>query len=408
MDPKRAWQHILDAGSAFASSPTERRCIRLTNQMSVLASVITLARAGLDPLSLAHAEFRLITVISLPLYLVVPLLMASGRVVLAQFWFAGFATAGLAAQAAVVGAVGQGHLLFLTVTLGAWLVVTPARIWLAVFFTLVPLLVFLWFELVNPPGLVPVSPRDVAAAAHSNHLVVVLLVLGFAFYAFQNTHRAESALALALRRSDDLLLNMLPSPIAERLKQHPGAIAQRFDHATILFADIVGFTTLAERTEPADLVVLLDTVFTRFDVLAERHGLEKIKTIGDAYMVAAGIPSPRVDHVETMARMALDMQRALTGLPGEPAALEVRIGIHTGPVVAGVIGRKRLAYDLWGDSVNTASRLESHGQPGRIHVSSEVHRALRNRFEFEDRGIVAIKGKGELHTWFLTGEKTRG
>jgi class 3 adenylate cyclase len=172
----------------------------------------------------------------------------------------------------------------------------------------------------------------------------------------------------------------------------------------VLFADIVDFTALCEQTAAADVVRLLDRVFTTFDRLAEKHSLEKIKTIGDAYMVAAGVPEPRADHLEAVASMALDMRDAMRELAIPPfESLGVRIGIHTGPVIAGVIGERKFAYDLWGDTVNIASRMESHGQRGRIHVSAAVHHRLKDRFRFEPRGKITIKGKAEMDTFFLVG-----
>ena len=164
----------------------------------------------------------------------------------------------------------------------------------------------------------------------------------------------------------------------------------------------MNFTALAERVPPAELVRLLDDIFRSFDRLTDLHGLEKIKTIGDAYMAAAGLPEPRADHVAAVARMALALPAALAAIPGA-AGLEVRIGMHTGPVVAGVIGQRKFAYDLWGDTVNTASRMESHGAPGRVHVSEAVYRQLSGEFAFEARGRVHVKGKGELETYFLLG-----
>jgi class 3 adenylate cyclase len=201
-------------------------------------------------------------------------------------------------------------------------------------------------------------------------------------------------------RSERLLLNVLPPAIATRLKQSPAVIADRFPAATVLFADLVGFTPLSARVPPDELVQLLDEVFTCWDELAERHGLEKIKTIGDAYLVAGGIPTPRRDHAETVARMALEMIPALTRCErGEE--LSARIGIDTGPVVAGVIGRAKFSYDLWGDTVNTASRMESSGEPGRIQVTERVRAELEPAFRFVPRPEIAVKGKGPMRTWFL-------
>ncbi len=200
-------------------------------------------------------------------------------------------------------------------------------------------------------------------------------------------------------KSERLLRNMLPAAIAEKLKHQPGAIADHFEAVTVLFADIVGFTPLSERMSPTDVVRLLNEVFSAFDEMAHRHVLEKIKTIGDAYMVVGGVPTPRGDHAAAVAAMALEMRDAIARV-GE-GRLALRIGIHTGPVVAGVIGTSKYSYDLWGDTVNTASRMESHGAPGLIHVSDACRAALGDGFELEERGVVDIKGKGPMHTWWL-------
>lgn len=207
-------------------------------------------------------------------------------------------------------------------------------------------------------------------------------------------------------RSEDLLLSILPQTIAERLMDNPDTIADQFTHASILFADIVNFTPLSANMEPQQIVSLLNDIFSRFDLLVERYDLEKIKTIGDAYMVAAGIPIVRDDHAEAMARMALDMQSEVNNFEG-PAGeiIQIRIGINSGTVVAGVIGLKKFIYDLWGDAVNVASRMETHGLPGKIQVSSTTHDLLKAHFEFESRGKLEIKGHGKLDTWLLIGER---
>jgi adenylate cyclase len=210
----------------------------------------------------------------------------------------------------------------------------------------------------------------------------------------------------ALADSERLLLNVLPAPVASRLKQSDQVIADGFPAATVLFADIVGFTGLAERLAPADVVVLLDRVFAGWDGLAARHGVEKIKTIGDAYMVAGGLPSPREDHAEAIADMALEMGAEVARCAADSGqALEVRIGIDTGPVVAGVIGRTKFIYDLWGDTVNTASRMESHGLPGQIQVTEHAYERLRHRYELRPRGTVEIKGKEPMATYLLIGRQ---
>jgi PAS domain S-box-containing protein len=230
------------------------------------------------------------------------------------------------------------------------------------------------------------------------------------------THRkeAEEALKAEQEKSERLLLNVLPMAIADRLKQSLGnledldgnaLIAEQFDEVTVLFADIVNFTSLSSNVLPAELVGLLNQIFLVFDDLCEQHGLEKIKTIGDAYMAVGGLPNPRTDHAAAIADMALDMQRAITqfhNLAGEP--ISVRIGINTGPVVAGVIGKKKFTYDLWGDVVNTASRMESHGLAGYVQVTETTYHQLKHQYQFQPRGTIEVKGKGKMPTYWLIGK----
>lgn len=209
-------------------------------------------------------------------------------------------------------------------------------------------------------------------------------------------------------RAEALLLNILPSPIAEQLKAHPDEIiAKDYPDVSVLFADIVGFTPLASRMSAVELVQFLNRVFSAFDRLAAKHGLEKIKTLGDAYMVASGLPEPRADHAEAMARMALDMQQEILQFRKEAGEqFGMRIGINSGPVVAGVIGLRKFIYDLWGDAVNVASRMESHGVPNAIHCSDSTYRHLVGKgFRFQERGVIPVKGKGEMKTWLLVGRE---
>ncbi len=208
-------------------------------------------------------------------------------------------------------------------------------------------------------------------------------------------------------KAERLLQNILPQAIAERLKKEQRTIADSFAEVTVLFADIVGFTQLAAQTSPVELVNLLNQIFSAFDQLAEQHGLEKIKTIGDAYMVVGGLPTPREDHAEAIAQMALDMQNEITRFNiANGLNFSIRIGINTGPVVAGVIGLKKFIYDLWGDTVNIASRMESHGKPGSIQITAATKECLHNKYHLQERGSIQIKGKGEMTTYLLIGIKT--
>jgi adenylate cyclase len=207
-------------------------------------------------------------------------------------------------------------------------------------------------------------------------------------------------------KSEQLLLNILPAEIADRLKRTNESPAEHFEEATILFADIVGFTSISARIEPMQLVAGLNQIFSAFDQLTEKYGLEKIKTIGDAYMVVGGLPASRPDHCEAIANMALDMQAYMQDAENIfRESLQIRIGINTGPVIAGVIGIKKFIYDLWGDAVNVASRMESHGKPGYIQVTDATYLKLQNKYLLEPRGTIEVKGRGEMITYWLLGRR---
>jgi class 3 adenylate cyclase len=211
-------------------------------------------------------------------------------------------------------------------------------------------------------------------------------------------------LALEREKSERLLLNVLPASIARRLKAGERPLADRFEEAAVLFADLVGFTPLSEKLTPEELVGMLDGLFSEFDAMAEQRQLEKIKTVGDAYMVVGGLPEPRPDAAEAVAEMALEMQELVAGYHTPSGQLlRLRIGIDIGPVVAGVIGKKKFTYDLWGDTVNSASRMESHGLPGKIQVTPRAYDRLKHRYRFQSRDPVEVKGKGRTVPFLLIG-----
>jgi class 3 adenylate cyclase len=246
--------------------------------------------------------------------------------------------------------------------------------------------------------------RLLSGAVSDLALLAAVLLLGEAVRARRALDREHRLLEAEQERSEGLLLNVLPAPIATRLKSGEEPIADGFPEVTVLFADLVEFTRRSREISPAQVVEALNDLFSVFDELARRHGLEKIKTVGDAYMVAGGLPEPRPDHAQAAAEMALAMRAEVAGRldpAGEP--LQVRIGIDSGPVVAGVIGRDKFSYDLWGDTVNTASRMESLAIPGRIQVTDRAYLRLRDGYRFERRGPIDVKGKGEMVTWFLVG-----
>lgn len=234
----------------------------------------------------------------------------------------------------------------------------------------------------------------------------------FVSYMLEASARIEflqrQALAYEKQRSESLLFSILPQKIAKRLTQNRGTIAQEYPIASILFADIANFTPLSEKLTPTELITLLNELFSEFDRLVEHHGVEKIKTIGDCYMVASGVPNPRIDHAQAIASLAIDLVRYINNFAQKYRyPINLRIGIHSGGVVAGVIGQQKLMYDLWGDTVNTASRMESHGEVGKIQISRATYDLLGNEFICESQGEIDVKGKGKLETWHLIAKRGR-
>lgn len=240
----------------------------------------------------------------------------------------------------------------------------------------------------------------------------VIIVSALAFFQMRAFVRQRDEALRMLRaeqaKSEGLLVNILPKKIADTLKDEPKVIAECFEHVSILFVDVVGYTPLTTTVGAAELVSLLNEVYTYFDDVVERHGLEKIRTMGDGYMAAAGVPEPRADHAQAVARAALDMMRFLDKWRSPQArTVSLRMGINSGMVMAGVIGRKKFSYDVWGDPVNIASRMESTSLPGRIQVARDTYVLLKDEFILEPRGTIYVKGKGELETWFLVAERVR-
>jgi class 3 adenylate cyclase len=260
----------------------------------------------------------------------------------------------------------------------------------------------------------PVPPKTIVVFFALNFIAISSVVYFLLRYAAVERDKSKARMEEAHRllqaeqeRSERLLLNILPGPVAERLKMEDGTIADGFADVTVMFADIVNFTTLAEGMSPNQIFAMLNKVFSSFDSLAERHGLEKIKTIGDAYMVAGGLnDESSVNYSEAIAQMALDMRDLLASdLSVNDHRLEIRMGIGTGPVVAGVVGKKKFIYDLWGDTVNLASRITAESVPGMVQVDVTTYRRLRNRFEFDPPKTLYLKGKGDTTVYTLRGRK---
>lgn len=300
--------------------------------------------------------------------------------------------------------IGSGIHLLMFVAPAAVLVIFGPRRWRLLLGSLLvsSLTVSLAVVLIGDPALPaandPVLQTGLMLVSITSTLWLVIIP---GYVGFLRAERAEDALEAEHARSEALLYNLLPEDIAARLKVEPDqTIADSLPKVAILFADIVDFTPRSAGMKPEEVVDFLNRVFSAFDELADKHGLEKIKTIGDAYMVAAGMPNPCGDPVHRVAEMALDMLETTREFPD---GVELRIGLHAGPAVAGVIGHKKLFYDVWGETVNTASRMESHGEPGRVQVTGPAKEELDGDYLFEPRGTVDVKGMGEVETWWLTG-----
>jgi adenylate cyclase len=348
----------------------------------------------------------LINIAIAALFLAVPLLNRFGNVIPALA-FVGIAYVSLTFVGTQIGTDSGVQFYFLVSASLAVLVLGVEHVMLAgiVVSLGAALVIFLQFTVPQDTGIQPRWALDTAFVTTTAG--ACLLIFLTVWYAMREVSRAEAAMEVEYSRSEALLTNILPATVAAKLKDPAhGTIADRYDDAAILFADIAGYTEQSSEIPPTELVRFLDRLYTTFDRLVDRHGLEKIKTTGDAYMVVSGVPTPRPDHIEAIADLALDLCRAVAELRdprGKPVPM--RMGIAAGPVVAGVVGARRFFYDVWGDAVNVASRMESTDIIGRIQVPQNVFERLRHDFVLEERGEIEVKGKGMMRTWFLVGRK---
>jgi adenylate cyclase len=348
----------------------------------------------------------LINIAIAALFLAVPLLNRFGNVIPALA-FVGIAYASLTFVGTQIGTDSGVQFYFLVSASLAVLVLGVEHVRLAgiVVSLGAVLVIFLQFTVPQDTGIQPRWALDTAFVTTTAG--ACLLIFLTVWYAMREVSRAEAAMEVEYNRSEALLTNILPATVAAKLKDPAhGTIADRYDDAAILFADIAGYTEQSSEIPPTELVRFLDRLYTTFDRLVDRHGLEKIKTTGDAYMVVSGVPTPRPDHIEAIADLALDLCRSVAELRdprGKPVPM--RMGIAAGPVVAGVVGARRFFYDVWGDAVNVASRMESTDIIGRIQVPQNVFERLRHDFVLEERGEIEVKGKGMMRTWFLVGRK---
>jgi class 3 adenylate cyclase len=404
---RRLWLRATSMGVAEAP-PDERRLVRVVNECAVF--VFLLSGGFAMVYAAAGPQFWPGTVGNAASALGGPLILYLNDRGLRR---AGRRLLPLAVACGVVGGVvtvgpAAGFQFFLLLGLPG-LVLLSRRDPAIVAICIAALAGFCWIEYGVDPAVaaVAIDPRILTALHAQSALVSIGVVSFLVARLYRGVVAAEHALSIENERSERLLLNILPAVISERLKAGEEPIADRFEGVTVLFADLVGFTELSSRMEPDELVSLLDEVFTRFDTRCTLAGGEKIKTIGDAYMVAFGLPEPRPDHAPAAVELALAMQVELEEVAAERGvALSLRIGLHSGNVVAGVIGKSKFIYDLWGDTVNTASRMESHGVVGGIHLTDAVRRLIEPAYELTSRGTIAIKGKGEMETYLLAGRRS--
>lgn len=405
---QRLFGRLIRIGRNPTMAPSAARYVVLTNIVAMLGVVFTL---GFAPVLLVSGAlvFPALQIAYAVGYLPTLWLNHRGHHAAATTWLLLGSHLFVVSQVLVEGTGFDVHLFFLLHTMLPFLLYAPRHT--TAMFTLSALagvdmvLVIVLGDRIPHlgPGIAPDQLRVLRPVLLGG---LFATLAACAHYARRATLIAEAALDRAHQRSEELLLNILPPSIAARLKLSDGTIADGFPGVTVMFADIVGFTRLSTRLPPERIVEVLNDLFCQFDDLAGQLGLEKIKTIGDAYMVVAGIPHPVADHATAITHMALDMIASIEAYgKRHNTHLTIRVGIHTGSVVAGVIGTKKFIYDLWGDTVNTASRMESHGMPGRVHVSEATYRLLTDGFEFEKREPIEVKGKGEMQTYLLIGQK---
>lgn len=403
---RKAWDWLVDRRRVEHLSRDEARAFAILNIVCLLAlvsilSVLSMILAFGSPIEQVRFDIFQ-NAASFAMYGLCWVLVRRGSAVISSVVLALLGNLQITLLVLYYG-FGGGIQWFYGVLMAAPLVTIPgprqrARLILAA----VPLALFIWTHIeFRIWGRQPIATHDpsVAIFFFSNSLSALLILGSMVAYFRYAATRAESALEVEKQRSDELLLNILPGSIAMRLKQGETLIADRFEHATVLFADLVHFTKMSSESHPEEIVRILDEVFSRFDEATQRLGLEKVKTIGDAYMVIGGAPEALDDHAARTVQLAFEMIELLDKTAArlnKPLAL--RIGIHSGPVVGGVIGKNKFAYDFWGDTVNTASRMESHGVPGKIHVSEETRREIAGHYATEERGEIEIKGKGVLAT----------
>jgi adenylate cyclase len=402
---KKLLAKIAEIGIDSNTSYKEAKFIRMTNYQTVIVMFFLLLVIAQVAFKLPASSYILYNCLAFLIgYLIVFLLNYLKWYNSAKYFLSLSSLTLVSLNAIHLGGAADNHLFLMVVVMVSFFIFKDFR-----HITILAIIGFslfagLEFYFIDHGPLIETDDNFYIQSRLLSVLNMFLMLIFVTAYNFVVIRQKESELEKEKEKVESLLLNILPASIAERLKNKQEMIADKLDNVTVLFADIVGFTTISQQLNADELVELLNTIFSRFDRVAKKYGLEKIKTIGDAYMVAGGVPLPLQDHCSNVAKFALEINEIMNSqeLSG---SLKLRIGIHTGPVIAGVIGEEKFIYDLWGDTVNTASRMESHGIEGSIQVTEEVYQKLGDKFVLEFRGEQVIKGKGILKTYILISEK---
>ncbi|HEY4873947.1 MAG TPA: adenylate/guanylate cyclase domain-containing protein [Puia sp.] len=401
-------KRIIDLGTNKQLNPIYNKHIRFTNSVALFVCLFIIQCALLNTFY-PQPFLYLVYILHFITIALVPLFNYRGKRVFASAWFSSVAIVFVTFYA-IEFTLNSYNFVFLSmiIFLQFFLFSAEEKKLIIIFVVIIIFCLagaIVWQEQ-NIHALIPV-PKGLSNAQRWNSLFgIPFLSIAFGVYAFSTIHNAEQEVAREREKTEQLLLNILPQTVAERFKNDQSFLAEGYQSVSVLFADIVGFTSFSEKVSPHELVKFLNDVFSKFDTLTETLGLEKIKTIGDAYMVAGGVPIPSDDHLQKICQMAIKIQEVIREMKSPVGEqVHMRIGVSTGPVTAGVIGVKKFIYDLWGDTVNTASRMESHAESGSIQITGDVYELIKNEFDCKVRGTFHVKGKGAMTTYLLIGAK---
>ncbi len=402
------WNLLAYKGVLFSKNILEHKHIILVNTLSIFITIFNILLILIMNFFFDVTPiFLKLSIISTFLIPIVLFLNSLGKLTFARIYLFFVTYIYILVIGIIQGNQTKAHYFFLAEALLVFFIFPTHQKKIMLFITLLSIISFGLFDFYSDQ-LIPLEKIPIEQVKISNFISsfsFALILISFSFHIFNTFEKTEISFRLEFDKSERLLQNILPDSIIKKLRENPDSIAERYENCTVLFSDIVGFTGISKSMSAVSVVSLLNDIFSKFDDLAEKYGLEKIKTIGDAYMIVGGLPEPNLNHAENVAKFAIEMMNIIYKYRKENnIELELRIGINSGSAVAGVIGKKKFIYDLWGDSVNTASRMESHGLPGQIQVSESTYQLLKDNFQFEDRGQIEVKGLGLVRSYLLLKE----